>query len=400
MTTATAKTATPKDAAYTIARVAIGAMLDGMAPSTVNHQDLGHYADVYIEMTRAFVAGGTDATRKAYATYAAHDRLVAELMAGDPEPRKPQRTRYTVAELYKAEFPDLRFFVPDLMPEGQTFIIARPKIGKSWMALQLGVAGATGGVFLGKPVKPCKVLYLALEDNPRRMRDRLHKMHAPATGDLTIETRWDPFTKGGIKRLTEEVDREGYEIVIVDTLIRAFGGWDVTKDGAKIGDKLAELQEWALDRHILNVIVHHARKGDGDAEGADVVDAGMGLTNILSSADAVLGIFKTRGNPDAVLKRTGREIDEVDTAIRFDTDLFCWQVLGDLESVRNNGTITSIIEAMREYTDLECTTTDIATYTKISAPNVSRALGTMQEKGLVERLDKRGKQVYYRLLCK
>ena len=54
-----------------------------------------------------------------------------------------------------------------------------PKLGKSWFALDIVVAVAAGGKALGHiDVEPGYVLYLALEDPPRRMQDRTRKVLA------------------------------------------------------------------------------------------------------------------------------------------------------------------------------------------------------------------------------
>lgn len=48
------------------------------------------------------------------------------------------------------EFAPILWVVPDLLAEGLTLLAAKPKLGKSWMALGLGLAVAHGGIALGK----------------------------------------------------------------------------------------------------------------------------------------------------------------------------------------------------------------------------------------------------------
>jgi RecA-family ATPase len=61
--------------------------------------------------------------------------------------------------------------VPDLIQEGLTIIAGKPKIGKSWLALDICIAISAGRYCLGerKPVEG-DVLYAAMEDNPRRLQ--------------------------------------------------------------------------------------------------------------------------------------------------------------------------------------------------------------------------------------
>ena len=65
------------------------------------------------------------------------------------------------------EFPDLEEIVPGILVEGFAILVGPPKVGKSWLVGNLGIACALGGTALGAiQVKPRPVLYLALEDGP------------------------------------------------------------------------------------------------------------------------------------------------------------------------------------------------------------------------------------------
>lgn len=385
-------TATSTD---TIARVAIGAMLDGQAPNGIAPAELGPYAEVYSEMVRAHTDGGTAAVKQIFATFAHHNTKIAALMAGDPELPKPKRTRYTVAELYAETFPDVQFAIPSLLPEGQTLLVARPKIGKSWAALQIGVAVGTGGTVFKQKVEKGKVFYLALEDRPRRMVDRLKKMGAPADTDITIEHKWPSLAGDGMRALMNEIERGGYSLVIIDTLQRAFSGFDVVKDGAKITAKLAELQEFALEQHIANIVVHHQRKGS--AREADAIDDVMGATGIAANADASWLISRPRNQREATLHITGRDIEEKELSIRFDKELFCWQLEGEAEAVRADTVQGRIIEALQQFDENQATPVELGKFLNVIPDNVSRELGILLNKGIVERGDKKGRNVYYKL---
>jgi hypothetical protein len=55
------------------------------------------------------------------------------------------KTTWTAAELLATQFPEPRWAVPDLVPVGLSFLAGRPKVGKSWLALQMAIAVGTGG---------------------------------------------------------------------------------------------------------------------------------------------------------------------------------------------------------------------------------------------------------------
>jgi hypothetical protein len=110
------------------------------------------------------------------------------------------RTSWSASDLLGATFDDPRFAVDGLIPEGLTFMCGAPKLGKSWLALGLALAVASGGKALGSvPVERGEALYLALEDSPRRLQTRL-RMLLPdelAPAGLRLETEWPRLDEGG-----------------------------------------------------------------------------------------------------------------------------------------------------------------------------------------------------------
>src|SRR5262249_41437954 len=77
----------------------------------------------------------------------------------------------TAADLCALELAEMRWAVEGLIPEGACILAGKPKLGKSWLALHVSLAVASGGVVLGKtPVEKAEVLYLALEDGRRRLQ--------------------------------------------------------------------------------------------------------------------------------------------------------------------------------------------------------------------------------------
>ena len=52
---------------------------------------------------------------------------------------------FTAAWLTSQTFAPVEYVVPGLIPEGLTLLVAAPKVGKSWMVLDLAHAAATGG---------------------------------------------------------------------------------------------------------------------------------------------------------------------------------------------------------------------------------------------------------------
>ena len=74
-------------------------------------------------------------------------------------------------------FTPLEYAIPGYVVEGLTVLGGKPKLGKSWWAYDASIAVATGGRTVGAvECEQGDVLYLALEDNQRRVQSRLETL--------------------------------------------------------------------------------------------------------------------------------------------------------------------------------------------------------------------------------
>jgi hypothetical protein len=114
--------------------------------------------------------------------------------------------------------------VDGLLPEGVTLLAGKPKKGKSWMVLGMGIAIASGGYVLGEiSVVGGDVLYLALEDNKRRLRSRINKLlgDRAAPKRLHISLEWPKLHEGGAEQLDAWLTAyPNARMVIIDTLTK------------------------------------------------------------------------------------------------------------------------------------------------------------------------------------
>jgi AAA domain-containing protein len=94
--------------------------------------------------------------------------------AQDPAPMEPPKPRYDwrkervhMKEVRAMRFDPLKFLVPGLIPaEGVTLISSKPKVGKSWLLLDLAISATMDRYTLGDlKATQGDVLYLALEDS-------------------------------------------------------------------------------------------------------------------------------------------------------------------------------------------------------------------------------------------
>ena len=96
--------------------------------------------------------------------------------------------------------------VPDLIVEGCVLLAGKPKHGKSWFVLDVGLAVASARYCLGdKKCEEGDVLYLALEDGDRRLQRRITKLLPTFGGKwperFNYETKWPRENEGGIEAI-------------------------------------------------------------------------------------------------------------------------------------------------------------------------------------------------------
>ena len=131
----------------------------------------------------------------------------------------------SAAELRMKTFEPLRWIVPKYLPEGLTMLGGRPKIGKSWQALDAAVAVSSGGMCLGEQCEQGDVLALMLEDSDRRLQRRFTLMLGALIGEwpsrLTYATSWPRLNEGGIDWIREWIRRSPKaRLIVIDILER------------------------------------------------------------------------------------------------------------------------------------------------------------------------------------
>jgi hypothetical protein len=254
----------------------------------------------------------------------------------------------TAAALQCKQFPEIGWVLEGILPEGLTLLVGKPKVGKSWLALELSLGVAEGG-FVMTVIRPActgDVLYLALEDNQRRLQKRSTKLRGALKGKwparLTLVTQWRRLDKGGIEDIVEWCDSVANpRLIVIDTLqkvkpIKPNAGY------AEDYDALQALQQFAGERGIAILILHHQRKMEAD----DPLDTVSGTLGLAGSADTTLVL--NRAAQGITLYGRGRDIEEFERAMQFDRGSCRWRLLGDAEEVQRSKTTAKIMEALAE----------------------------------------------------
>ncbi len=283
------------------------------------------------------------------------------------------------------EWPEPTWAVPGLLPVGLTILAGRPKVGKSWLALQIAHAVAAGGHALGQRVEAGPVLYLALEDTPRRLQERMRRQSWPPglPADFMpmglFQEKIGDLSAGGGERLAERIYHKGYRLVVIDTLSRAAVG-----DPNSPEDMTLALEPAQLIAHQSNcaiLVVDHHRKRTG--EYADPISDILGSTAKGALLDTALGLYKERGRAGAKLRITGRDVEEKTLALRFDVETGCWQNEGDADALEITERRQEILDALEGLGS--ATLKELVEATGQNKGNVYQRLQDLASAGLVSR---------------
>jgi RecA-family ATPase len=313
---------------------------------------------------------------------------IPEMPEEPPEtPIITRRQRWSVADLLDAEFPEPRWAIPGLIPEGLTIVGGRPKVGKSWLMLQAAISVGTGGIFFDKPVDRGNVLFVALEDGPRRLQDRIKKMQIPRSALITFERTWKPLQRDGLADLVAELETTPYRLVVFDTLTRAFPGLDQNEQHI-ISKIMGDIQALAVNRNTAIVFNDHTRK-PGSLEN-DPIDDIMNSTVKTAAADCILALYKVQGKFN--LKGRGRDVEEIDYVLHWDPFTWCWQNEGNADEIRLTEQMNDILAAMASFGRARLT--DIAKATGINKGQVYKLLTKLWTARKIHK-EEIGKDIYY-----
>ncbi len=238
----------------------------------------------------------------------------------------------TAATLMGMKLKQPRFVLPGLVPTGLTICAAKPKVGKSWWCLGLSVAVSSGSRFMEAKVAQGEVLYLALEDTLGRVKARLAKVcaeHTPSDSLYINADEWNRLDEGGLDQIDSWLkSHRRARLVVIDTLGK------VAPRRRRSGylaeyEILASLKSMADRRRVSIVAVTHLRK---KASAGDWTDDILGSTAVSGAADCLLHLSRPRGDHDAVLRVTGRDVEEREVPLRFDPNRGTFELVREARS--------------------------------------------------------------------
>jgi hypothetical protein len=218
-----------------------------------------------------------------------------------------------------------RWLIEGLWSEEAVGIVSgQPKLGKTWLALDLALSVATGTPALERyeVPRPGPVLLFAAEDTPPALRCRLEGLcslrnlrieSVPVNLILASSLRLD--TLDDQARLAETVARYRPRLLVLDPFVRLHR---IDENRAlEVSGVLAYLRQLQREAHVAILVVHHARKAGAESSQAGLSLRGSG--DFYAWGDAYLYLRKKRTTLEMIVEhRNAPRPAPVELALRVD----------------------------------------------------------------------------------
>jgi hypothetical protein len=243
----------------------------------------------------------------------------------------PQFTTITGKSLMSQPIKPLGFTVTDILPHGLFILSGSSKVGKSWLALDLCHTVANGGQIWNYPTTQGEALYLALEDTPKRMRERLAKI-APEYGfnapsDIHFVHRSYKLGEGLAEQIAAFLaDHPQTKLIVIDTLQYIRNNGNSVSTYASDYRDMDMLREIIRGRKLTMLLVTHNHKADAD----DPLNKVYGSAGLTGAVDGIFVLEKKRRIGDtARLTIANRDTEGYEFTLRFNRSCCRWQFISE-----------------------------------------------------------------------
>ena len=228
-------------------------------------------------------------------------------------------------ELYNTVYQRKPPIIDGLLYPGTHLFVGAPKLGKSFFMAQLAYHVSTGLSLWDYPVLKGTVLYLALEDDNKRMQGRLFRMFGiEGVDNLHLAFTANNLNNGLDKQLQGFIqENPDTKLIIIDTLqkVREVGGDNYSY--ANDYQIITRLKQFSDSYGICLLLVHNTRKQQAD----DKFDMISGTNGLLGAADGAWLLQKEkRTSNNATLDISGRDQQDQRLSLTRDMERLIWQL--------------------------------------------------------------------------
>lgn len=221
----------------------------------------------------------------------------------------------------------IEYCVDGLISQGLFVLAGAPKVGKSWLALDMCLSIAKGEKVLGKETLCGHAVYLSLEDSLIRLQNRLYELTDEPSDNLNFAIMAESISNG----LPEQIEYcrkrfDDLKIVVIDTLQKVRN--ESESSYSSDYKELSVLKSLADKLGIAIVLVHHTRKcSDGDP--FNMISGSTGLSGCVDGSMVL--IESKRGSRKAKLYCVGRDIENQEINVVFESSR--WKVSDEIKNI-------------------------------------------------------------------
>ena len=221
----------------------------------------------------------------------------------------------------------IEYCVDGLISQGLFVLAGAPKVGTSWLALDMCLSIAKGEKVLGKETLCGHAVYLSLEDSLIRLQNRLYELTDEPSDNLNFAIMAESISNG----LPEQIEYcrkrfDDLKIVFIDTL-QMVRNESESSYGSDYKE-LSVLKSLADKLGIAIVLVHHTRKcSDGDP--FNMISGSTGLSGCVDGSMVL--IESKRGSRKAKLYCVGRDIENQEINVVFESSR--WKVSDEIKNI-------------------------------------------------------------------
>jgi hypothetical protein len=292
--------------------------------------------------------------------------------------------RTSTNDIMARTFAPINWVVPGYISEGFLVLAGRQKLGKTWLAIDMALAVATGGVAMGSIMcEQGDVLYIDMENGPRRIQSRINTLfpderNRPDLSRLewvTEAPQLDAGFVGELERWRQSVPEPRF--AIIDVLQRIKPPGSMARNAYENDySTWAPLQHWATSNGIAVLGLHHTKKGGAE----DPLEALSGSNGLGACADTTLVLDSDQNGKTLYVR--GRDVEEKETTLIFAGGF--WSILGEAADVRRSDERIRIIAALADHGEA-MTPAEISTATGKTSLNVRQLLFKMAKAGEVHK---------------
>jgi hypothetical protein len=293
--------------------------------------------------------------------------------------------RTSTNDIMAATYNPIKWVVPGYISEGFLVLAGRQKLGKTWLAIDMALAVAIGGIAIGSILcEPGDVLYIDMENGPRRIQGRINTLYPdernrPDLSRLEWVTEAPQLDAGFVDELERwRISVPAPRLVVIDVLQRIKPPGSLARNAYENDySTWAPLQHWATLHGIAVLGLHHTKKGGAE----DPLEALSGSNGLGACADTTLVLDSDQNGKTLYVR--GRDVEEKETALIFAGGF--WSILGEAADVRRSDERVSIVAALKDHGE-PMTPAEISTATGKPSVNVRQLLFKMAKRGEVHRV--------------